>query len=490
MNRLTQYKIKRGVGKFLIGLAVLLSVLLVGTGILFGINRFSYVIVPIGGETVEVHYGESYVEQGAELRLRGLLFFKEGFLLDEEVSSEGSVDTQVVGSYAVTYRVSYRGKEIIGTRTVNVVDKKPPVITLNKIPDHFTVPGEAYSEEGFSAVDEYDGDLTHLVTAVEADGVVTYTVSDASGNVATLQREIFYFDPTPPEITLLGDAITAYAGEDYDEPGFTAWDNCAGDITNRVQISTDWIKYLAGTYRITYTVTDDYGNIASAQRSITVLPKSQPETEMPKGKVIYLTFDDGPSEYTRTLLEILKRNEVQATFFVCGTDHIELITEIVEQGHSIAVHSKTHTYELVYESVDSYFEDMLWMRTKIHELTGVETNLIRFPGGSSNTVSKFNPGIMTMLTQAVRDCGYEYFDWNVDSDDAGEATTADEVYRNVVVGIPWAMEHYGFAIVLQHDTQNFSIDAVERIIKWGKENGYIFLPLEYDSPTVHHRVVN
>jgi len=132
----------------------------------------------------------------------------------------------------------------------------------------------------------------------------------------------------------------------------------------------------------------------------------------------------------------------------------------------------------------------IWMRKRIYETTGVETMLVRFPGGSSNTVSKFNPGIMTTLTQAVEDCGYTYFDWNVDSDDAGKATTSDEVFDNVTKGIQWAMREYGFALVLQHDTQRFSIDAVERIIKWGKANGYTFLPLQPNSPGMHHVLNN
>ena len=93
---------------------------------------------------------------------------------------------------------------------------------------------------------------------------------------------------------------------------------------------------------------------------------------------------------------------------------------------------------------------------------------------------------MTYLTQAVEDCGFAYFDWNVDSDDAGGARTADAVYENVVRGI----QENTYSVVLQHDIHSCSVDAVERIIRWGLDNGYQFLPLQTDSPVVHHGVQN
>ena len=93
---------------------------------------------------------------------------------------------------------------------------------------------------------------------------------------------------------------------------------------------------------------------------------------------------------------------------------------------------------------------------------------------------------MTYLTQAVEDCGFSYFDWNVDSDDAGSAKTANQVFQNVVDGI----RENPYSVVLQHDIHSCSVDAVERIIRWGQENGYQFLPLQTDSPVMHHEVQN
>lgn len=490
MNRLAQYRLKRRLAVVFRVFAVILAVLLATCGILFGINRFAVRIVPLNGAEIEIAYGEVYQDPGGELRLVGKLWLQDGIPVPGEVTAEYDVNTDVVGQYPVKYSAKWLFWELEGTRTARVVDRKAPEITLHTQEDHLTIVGEAYEEEGYTALDEYDGDITDRVVATEENGVVTYRVADASGNEAVVQRQIRYYDPIYPTITLIGDTVTMEAGETYVEPGYTAWDNGNGDITDWVEIVSNLNPYLAGNYQVTYIVSDGFGNETRVYRDVTVTAKARPQTVIPKEKVIYLTFDDGPSEYTQQLLDVLKRNDVQATFFVCDTEHIELLPQIVADGHAIGVHSETHNYQRVYASVDAYFDDMLWMRKRIYETTGVETNLMRFPGGSSNTVSKFNPGIMTTLTQAVEDCGYTYFDWNVDSDDAVGAKTTEEVLSNVKKGIQRAMKKDGYALVLQHDTQEFSIQAVEEIIKWAKSNGYEFLTLQETSPTGHHDLNN
>ena len=113
--------------------------------------------------------------------------------------------------------------------------------------------------------------------------------------------------------------------------------------------------------------------------------------------------------------------------------------------------------------------------------------LMRFPGGSSNEVSiRSCEGIMTLLTQAVQDAGFQFFDWNVDSDDAGQAYRKKTVLANVKQGVADA----GIGLVLQHDIHSYSVDAVEEIILWGLENGYDFLPLTENSPGFHHPLNN
>ena len=122
----------------------------------------------------------------------------------------------------------------------------------------------------------------------------------------------------------------------------------------------------------------------------------------------------------------------------------------------------------------------------IFEQTGERAELVRFPGGSSNQVSRFNKGIMTRLTKLVEEKGYRYFDWNVLSGDAGETRETAEIIQNIKEGIL----KKDIAVVLQHDIYDYSIAAVEEIIVWGMENGYVFLPLTMDSPTIHHPIAN
>ena len=210
--------------------------------------------------------------------------------------------------------------------------------------------------------------------------------------------------------------------------------------------------------------------------------------DVPAGtKVIYLTFDDGPGKHTERLLDILDKYGVKATFFVVGTGKTSMYSEIVERGHAIGIHCNSHEWSKVYASDEAYLNDLETMRQLILDKTGVDTRLIRFPGGSSNTASrKYCKGIMTRMTKKVEEMGYRYFDWNVDSNDAGSAKTASKVFQNVVNGC----SKRNVSIVLQHDTKGYSVDAVEQIILWGLANGYTFLPMDPSSPTMHHGINN
>lgn len=204
--------------------------------------------------------------------------------------------------------------------------------------------------------------------------------------------------------------------------------------------------------------------------------------------IVYLTFDDGPGDYTNALLDVLDKYEVKATFFVTGRGDDATIKREYDEGHTVALHTWSHNYAYVYSSVDNYFADLNQIADRVKNITGQDAKLIRFPGGSSNLVSKRYDGrtkIMSTLTREVEARGYQYFDWNVDSDDAGRAKDSDTVYVNVASHLK-----PGPNVVLQHDIRPYSVEAVERIIQYGNENGYVFEPLSFDSPTVHHGVNN
>ena len=443
-----------------------------------------------GDEQVTIQYGESYTDPGAVAVLKSSVLGE--YTLDLPVEAEEPVSISGPGDYIIQYETGFWWLETSNERTLTVQDQEAPVITLISVPGSFTIPGQEYQEEGFVAKDNADGDITDKVQRTVTETEVIYTVTDSSGNVAEVRRTIVYGDVEAPALSLNeGAEITVNVGTVYTDPGYTATDNADGDLTAQVQVEGSVDTYKSGTYTITYTVTDSYGNVTTATRTVTVQPVPQPDAVNPGDKVVYLTFDDGPCAYTKTLLDVLAKYNVKATFFVVdkGTNNNKIMQRIVEEGHAIGVHSLTHDYDTIYVNEDAYLQDFNAMRQIIYDQTGVWTTLFRFPGGSSNGVSKsYNevPGIMTRLTKLMTDMGYQYFDWNVSSGDAGGVKTADGVFSNVVSGI----QKHNVSVVLQHDIKKYSVEAVERIIIWGLENGYTFLPLDATSPVCHHSVNN
>ena len=487
VEQAVRYRRRRLLPKILLSVAIVLLIPALIFVTLFLVNRFTLVVDVFGEQETVLAWGTPYQDEGAGARLVGSLFFREGIRLDVPVTAEGIVKSANPGDYTVTYSAEFYAWSGSAVRNVHVVDSKSPVITLVSEPGGYTIPGEPYQEEGYTAWDDHDGDITDRVIREEKDGIVTYRVSDQAGNETVVCRIIYYFDPVAPEISLLGgEAVYLMAGEAYQEPGWTALDNQDGDVSDRVEVTGEVDKYLAGTYTLTYRATDTTGNITTVQRTVVVQAHNRPETVTPEGYVIYLTFDDGPGPYTEKLLKILDKYDVQATFFVINSDYTHLIGDIVEAGHSVGIHSVSHEYSEIYESPDAFFNDLLTMQQIICEESGVETYLMRFPGGSSNTVSRFSPGIMTYLTQAVQDMGFAYFDWNVDSNDAGGAKDWEEVLENIQKGV----KNRRISVVLQHDIKGFSVEAVEKFIIWALDNGYSFRALDMTSPTAHHGVNN
>ena len=212
--------------------------------------------------------------------------------------------------------------------------------------------------------------------------------------------------------------------------------------------------------------------------------------DMPQmDKTIYLTFDDGPSIYTPRLLKTLARYDAKATFFLVDTPQCteEMLQAMVAAGHSLGVHSLSHDFKTIYSGEDAFLEDLYAMQNVIREKSGITTTLMRFPGGSSNTVScRYCRGIMSRLVEAVTEAGFCYFDWNVDSGDAAGCRDTEQLFQNVISGIQGREQ----AVVLLHDVYSCSVQAVERILIWGKNHGYQFRALTPQSENCHHEVQN
>ena len=379
----------------------------------------------VGEQNITVEYGNTYEDAGANAFLRGNLFLKKGKPI-AEVLQTNDFDSTKLGSYTYTYTAKALGKTNELKRTVTIVDTKKP------------------------------------------------------------------------EITLLGEAeISLYKGEKFEDAGAKASDNYNGDITASIKTEGTVDTDTVGEYTLTYTVNDQSNNSASVTRKVTVKKKptvqqsaapSDSVTVNPGKKVVYLTFDDGPGPYTEKLLNVLDKYSVKATFFVTNNNpgYNHLFKRMANSGHALAIHTATHNYRKIYASEDAFFADVYKMQNIIKEQTGITTYLLRFPGGSSNTTSSFNKGIMSRLVKAVTDKGFRYFDWNVTSGDAGETTSTAQIVRNVTNG----MASHSVSVVLQHDIKGFSVDAVEQIIKWGLDNGYTFKACDMTSPTAHHGINN
>ncbi len=206
-------------------------------------------------------------------------------------------------------------------------------------------------------------------------------------------------------------------------------------------------------------------------------------------KKVYLTFDDGPSSITSQILDVLDCYGVKATFFtVCHTndDAIENMQRIVNEGHTIAIHSLTHSYSQVYASVDAFKEDVLGMQQFIYDNTGYKTFLYRFPGGSSNTIAKCDIG---ECIDFLDDAGFEYFDWNVESGDAtANMLDKDIIVENVLSSLGDNEEY----VVLMHDAEpkKTTLEALPEIIEGIQSRGYEILPITENTKPVHHRRKN
>lgn len=440
----------------------------------------------LGDRVITIELNEDYQEKGVKATYGG----KD---VTKDIKIKDNIDCDKVGTYEVSYTIKKGLFEVEKTRTVKVVDNTDPEIILEGDKEVVICPGKKFEEIGYKATDNYDGDITDKVKIEEDEEKITYTVVDSSGNKMAASRNFIRKDEEKPSILLKGDTVL-YINKDgaYNEPGYTATDNCEGDMTDSVEIEGQVNTTTPGTQTVTYKVIDKAGNEEIVTRTVYVkYPQVSAPSGIYKNSMIYLTFDDGPSNVTGQILDILKQKGVKATFFVINqSDSLNyLIKREYDEGHTVALHSSTHRYDLIYSSVDNYFNDLNIISNKVKNITGVESKIIRFPGGGSNVVSRqYSSGIMSVLTNEVLARGYHYFDWNVDCGDAGGAKNSTDVYNNVVNHL----SHNQTNVVLMHDFGNNykTLEALDDIIDYGIANGYTFAAIDMNTPLVRHRVNN
>ena len=452
---------------------------------------FLFLFVPrltLNGEKiVDVKYTEKYMEAGATATYMG----KD---ISDDIVITGFVRDGKVGEYKLNYSVKRNIFTIKKTRTVKVIDDISPVITLIGKESLSICPSGEIEESGFSAIDDYDGDITgKVIVENNADGII-YRVKDSSGNETVVKRTVIKKDIEKPTITLNGYSnMYLTVNNTYSEPGFNVKDNCDKDLNDKVEVINNVDNKRVGKYNVIYKVKDSNGNETIIERVVYVVNETNVTPTGPGlPGVIYLTFDDGPSaSITPGILDILKARNIKATFFVINTgsglDY--LIKRAYDEGHTIALHSYTHRYDIIYKSIDAYYKDLDEISNKVEKITGKKSKIIRFPGGSSNTVSRnYSNGIMTILSKDVVEKGYIYFDWNVSSGDAGGAKTKEDVYYNVIGGLSKRRSN----VVLMHDYANNykTLNALNDIISYGLNNNFTFAAMDMDTEMIKHRVNN
>ena len=310
-------------------------------------------------------------------------------------------------------------------------------------------------------------------------------------------------DEEPPILEVDSDEnISIYVGDEYKEPIFKATDNYDGDITDKAEKTGEVDNKTAGIYEINYSVKDSSLNEAS--KKITVEVKVRPVQTNNKNNnnnvtyntssnmscgtpgVIYLTFDDGPNNtYTPVILDVLKKYGVKATFFITSSGSDDLVKREYDEGHAVGIHTSTHQYNVVYASDEAFWNDMNIVKDRIERITGVSPTLMRFPGGSSNTVSRhYSVGIMGRLASQIEEKGYGYFDWNISSGDAGGTTDPNVEYNNVVNALSKSRGN----VILMHDIKYHTSQAIDSIVKYGIENGYTFDVL--NTSIICHQAIN
>ena len=272
--------------------------------------------------------------------------------------------------------------------------------------------------------------------------------------------------------------VRSGAGKNYSKIGSTSKGKKFTLLdTKKDSSGTKW-------YKIQYTSS----KVGWIMGTLAYIEGEKNTTQKTSEKVAYLTFDDGPSINTIKILDILDKYNVKATFFVIYHGKMKSkYQEIVNRGHTIALHSYTHDYSKIYKSEKGYYSDLNKIHDYVEDVTGVDSRIIRFPGGSSNTVSnRYNRGIMKTLKSSVEKNGYLYHDWNVSSGDAeGRNIKASKLLKNVKSGIG----KQKVINVLMHDTgrsKMTTVEALPSIIEYIRKQGYSFEAITEDSTLIQH----
>lgn len=431
-------------------------------------------IILFGGYYKTIEVNSKYEEPG----------YTASYLLNnysDKINVKTNLNTKKTGNY----KIKYTYNKISTIRHIKVVDREKPKLIINEVKENYVrvCPDGSINNVRYKAIDNYDGDITDKVEVYTNNNTLVFTVTDSSNNTNYVIKNIIKEDVTRPSIKLINSSsITLQKGDKYQEYGVEVEDDCDKSISNKVIINSNVDTSKEGNYTVNYYVYDENLNKNKVQRDVKVIDKPQPGT-------IFLTFDDGPNEKTTPkILDILKEEGVQATFFVTSFGPDKLIKREFDEGHTVALHTSSHDYGYIYKSESNYFKDLEKVQNRVYKITGYKSMIIRFPGGSSNTISaRYKHGIMTNLTKQVHKRGYKYYDWNAMNGDAEPGNhNSKEMYNNFMNSISKDKVNY----VLLHDIKPYTRDSLKEIIRECKKRGYTFSKITQSTPELHHGVNN
>lgn len=394
-------------------------------------------------------------------------------------------DATKIGEYVIEYKHLDKVYEAI----VSVVDEKAPTFKISK--------GE--TDAGI------DVDPKTLVSKIKDDSKTTVSfkknykfnkegtvdvivvVTDAHGNETEKETTVKVYPKDTEKPVIKGtETVTVNMGAGFDPlSNMSVTDNQTKNIKLKV-VSNNVNESKAGTYKVVYEATDRSGNKATFTKEVTVI---QRRATFAGENVVYLTFDDGPSYITPKILEILDRYKVKATFFVVGynENYHNYIKEAYDKGHTIALHTYSHDYA-IYASSETYFNDLQKISDLVYAQTGYRSPYVRFPGGSSNTISaNYSKGIMTKLANELHNRGYEFYDWNVSSSDA----SGNGVPVQTIINSSTACSG-GTAMILFHDAggKETTAEALPKVIEHYLSLGYTFKGIDESTAGFHHGINN
>ena len=446
-------------------------------------------LIPVGGALLYLNMFPIFLKSGVVVKeiteqfdaLDNVRFVFGG--KPEQVKVEMEADLTKPGDYPIRYTYGKRQASAV----LQVRDLTPPELSVHGYttdeveevrPEQFVEKAEDLSKVTLSFADP-------AIRKNAGTWKIRITAEDESGNRTEKETELIRVkDENGPRISGTEDRVLV-PGEGFDAKEAVSVEDDMDPVPLLEVDDSSLDLSVPGTYYVDYRAKDRSGNQTEVRRKIVVKKKEEKEE-----KVVYLTFDDGPSANTEKVLDILKKENVKATFFVTGNNpkYNYLMKRAKEEGHAIGLHTYTHDYSRVYSSEKAFFDDLQKISDLVEKTTGERSKLLRFPGGSSNLVSaKYTKGIMSSLTKKVKEKGYQYFDWNCDSTDAaGNNVPVETLVKNAASGQGKQIN------ILMHDTdaKDTTVAALPKIIESYRNRGYTFQELTADSFAPQHKVNN